>query len=182
MFAKRFFYVCAGLFLLGIELLVGGCAYTAPQPSPPYQRMRTFEVSEYEPYAAKGTATISGQAFLKTQGGDVKYGAGETVILNPVTTYSKEWWSVSVERGRNMSEPDSRTASYSRTTTADGEGRFKFEGLPAGEFYVACSVTWQYVAGTRYAYRKTTGGMVGAQVTVGAGEHKDVILQLVRAY
>jgi hypothetical protein len=167
--------------LLGLVLVVGGCAYTAPAPSI-YQRAQTFNEAEYAPYAGEGTASISGQAFLKTRGGDVKYGAGETVVLHPVTAYSKEWWTASIESGRKMSEADARASATMRTVTADGEGRFKFEKLPAGEYYIACSVSWQYVAGGRYAYSKTTGGMVGAQVKVGAGEHQDVILQLVRSY
>jgi hypothetical protein len=167
--------------MLGLTLFIGGCAYTAPAPSI-HRRVQTVNEAEYTPYMGEGTASISGQAFLKTRGGDVKYGAGEAVVLQPVTTYSKEWWTVSIESGKRMSEPDPRAAAATRSVTADGEGRFKFEKLPAGEYYIACSVSWQYVTGRRNAYRATTGGMVGAQVRVGPAEHRDVILKLVRAY
>lgn len=36
-----------------------------------------FTASDVEWSKASGTATVEGQAFLKTRGGDVKYGAGE---------------------------------------------------------------------------------------------------------
>lgn len=169
---------------VGLAIAISGCAYTAPRPTPTYQRMRSFDEAEYGPYAGKGTASISGQAFLKTRGGEVKYAAGEVVFMNPVTTYSKEWWTIAIQRGLPMSQADARVDAYARETTADGEGRFKFEGLQPGDYYVACSVSWEYVAGftAGYARRRTTGGMVGARVSVTSGEHRNVILEPVRVY
>lgn len=152
---------------------LAGC-YAAPRPSI-YNRMRSFDEAEYAAFSGNGTASISGQAFMKTRGGDVKYGAGETVTLNPVTTYSTEWWTVAVQRGVSMSEPDPRTSAYNRVATADGQGRFEFKGLPAGEYFVACSISWEY-AGYR-GYARRTGGTVGARVKVGPGEKTEVILQ-----
>ncbi|MDF0674341.1 MAG: hypothetical protein P0120_08370 [Nitrospira sp.] len=46
----------------------------------PQVEMKTpFSVNDFEPYKTKGQGKIYGQAFLKTRGGDVKIGAGDTV-------------------------------------------------------------------------------------------------------
>ena len=70
-------------------VLFCGCATMQPQRVP---RTAVFNEDEYATYAGDGTATITGQAFVKTRGGDVKFGAGNKVFLNPVTTYSTEWY------------------------------------------------------------------------------------------
>jgi len=44
---------------------------------------------ELRSYAGTGPCAIRGQAFLKTRGGDVKYGAGELVTLMPDTALSE---------------------------------------------------------------------------------------------
>jgi hypothetical protein len=155
-----------------IVLLLAGCAATGVK----HQRLQSFDESEYAPYSQKGTAVIEGQAFMRTAGGDVKYAAGSIVAMNPVTTYSREWWDTAVVKGQNMAEADSRANDYHWSTTADGEGRFSFENLPAGEYYIACGVSWKVSS-----YR-TSGGAIGAQVKVSDGEHVRVILQPVRTF
>jgi hypothetical protein len=119
--------------------------------------------SEYEGYDQSGTSTIVGQAFLKTRGGDVKYGAGNVVNLNPVTTYSQEWFEVNIVQGFPIEPPDQRVAKYHKTVVADGNGRFKFSEIPAGDYYITCTITWE--APSPYGPAQT-GGTAYSKVTV----------------
>jgi len=126
----------------------------------------SFIQSEYDPYGMPGTSEINGQAFLKTKGGDVKYGAGGTVYLTPVTTISTEFFIKYVLNGIPLKNIDTRSKKYSKSTTADGNGNFEFTNLAAGEYYIFCNIEWQYYSGKG---NKTTGGIAYAKVKVGEG-------------
>lgn len=150
-----------------VGFIVTGCAGSLANP---VARTAPYIEEEYAPYVGDGTATITGQAFLKTRGGDVKYGAGNTVVLNPVTAYSSEWFQKAVLEGKAMREPDPRTTAHTRTTTADGEGRFKFANIPSGEYYIACPISWQVGA------YSSSGGVAYAHISVQEGETVDVVV------
>lgn len=153
-------------YLLAVLPLLVAC-------NPSYQRQAKFDDGEYASFDRPGAGSLVGQAFLKTRGGDVKYGAANTVILNPVTSYSREWFEQHVLAGKNMSAPDERTGKYQRTTIADGQGGFAFEGLPAGDYYAVCHITWQYATG--YG-SNTAGGWAFAQVTVKEGQQTRAVV------
>ena len=160
------------LVLLPLLLaLTAGC-------SKPYQRSALFVESEYAAYDRPGTAKIAGQAFIRTRKGDVKYGAGEWVVLNPVTSYSKEWFDVAVLSGQKMSPVDARIGRYQQKTLADGEGHFKFLHVPAGHYYIVCPVFWVAEAalyeGIGYTWGE--GGVAYAMVAVGEGETAEVVV------
>lgn len=153
--------------LLAILAIAGTLAGCAQPPQPPYQRQAQFIESEYLSYAGKGTGRLSGQAFTKTRGGDVKFAAGNTIYLNPVTTYSKEWFANGIKANRNMSPPDERAREYRREAIADGNGNFEFSDLPAGDYYVATGIFWEVPSGQGL---QRTGSNVGEKVTIKDGE------------
>jgi len=155
-----------------LALAMFGCA--APKSNP---RHVSFIESEYAPYRAEGTGSVLGQAFMRTRSGDVKYGAGCTVTLNPVTSYSTEWFDRAVLNQEWIEDGDARAGAYARTTLADGEGRFRFDRLPAGEYFVVCPVVWEYVDATMQpAVVLPTGGMAYARATVRDGESVNVVV------
>jgi hypothetical protein len=158
-------------FLLLCGLLGVGCA--GPQP-----RLATFNESEFARYRGAGTSVISGQAFMKTRSGDVKYGAGNQVFLTPVTSYTNEGWERSIIKGEKLVPPDPRLQEFRRQTTADGEGRFTFESLPSGDYFVTCGIVWEVPI--PYSTMQT-GGIVGAQVHVDPGKQAKIVLQPVRS-
>ena len=82
-------------YLVLAIVLASGCGMKASELKP-YTRLASFDPGEYTQYKARGSCSVSGQAFLKTAGGAVKYGAGNTVALLPATTYSKEWYDHAV--------------------------------------------------------------------------------------
>jgi hypothetical protein len=134
-----------------------------------HQIVTPFNENEFLPYARFGTSTIQGQAFLKTRGGEVRYAAGNTVYLMPVTSYSREIYSF-----REMpSQVDERLYIFLRTTTADGSGNFEFKNIPAGEYYIECGIFWEYVG--RFGLGRT-GDNVKIQTKVGSNQVLKVVL------
>jgi hypothetical protein len=147
--------------------MLGGCAGSDLNP---IHRSVAFNEAEYIGSDAVGTGSVTGQAFLVTLGGTVKYGAGRTVCLDPVTSYSTQWFDNAVVASRAMKSGDERAGKYRRSTIADGEGRFKFKGLPAGDYYATCHITWFIDAITE------VGGTAHAKVTVVEGQNTEAVL------
>lgn len=160
-------YITNTFVILLAALVIVGCV-TTPQP-----RQAEFIESEFAPYGEIGSSTVTGQAFLKTRGGEVRFGAGSEVIMVPVTSYTTEIFQRSVLDGQRLQSPDSRYAAYRRTTTTDGNGNFEFRNAPAGEYYLSCVITWE-VPGP-YGLQ-TTGGTAHGRVKAGAGETVKVIV------
>lgn len=127
-----------------------------------------FDEQEFAPFAAEGTATIRGQAFLKTRGGEVRYGAGNTVSLIPVTSYAREVWQASLQGKVTVKDP--RWDKYVRTTVANGSGNFEFTKIPAGDYYIECPIFWEVLGGTR------TGAVIKKQIRVAEGEELKIVM------
>lgn len=128
--------------------LAGGCRDT----SKPIEALRhvAFDEAEYAPFENQGTGRITGQAFARTAGGDIRLASGLEVCLEPVTRYSAEWWDRSVIGREFLVACDSRLKRFQRSCVADAMGQFVFEALPAGEYYVHCEIRWRYVSGYVY--------------------------------
>ena len=139
----------------------------------PEPRTAVYSPAEYAPYARAGTGKITGQAFLKTVGGEVRYGAGNTVALHPATSLTNEWFTKVVVQGRDLVPGDLRANDYRRITTADAEGRFEFNNLPPGEYYVTCGITWGVPSDIGVL---PTGGIAYARATVRNGETTKVVV------
>ena len=172
----RINFVCALLSLAGCFY---GHGRTPPETRPVstepkvalYQRKEKYNEEEYAPYKKAGTGSISGQAFAKTNRGDVKYGAGNTVFLTPETKYSAEWYAYGVVLRNKFAEPGVPEAgAFTRETLGDGFGHFRFEELPAGDYYVFCEIKW------RVSMHEETGGYVYARVSLKDGEKKTVVV------
>lgn len=156
-----------------ISFLVTSCA-SMYQSQTLIPRMQ-FPENEYKSLSKSGTAIVRGQAFLKTRGGDVKLAAGNGIILNPYTSYSKEWYEKSYLTNRLMEKPDDRIYRYMLTTTADASGRFIFKNVPAGAYFVTTYVSWEAPTGYNGALQ-LQGAPVTKLILVGGGEEVDVIL------
>ncbi len=143
--------------------------------APPVLKIDTpFSEEELKIYSNKGSGKIHGQAFLKTRGGDVKYGAGNTIYLIPSTPYTDELMNkVMIRGGGLLHNMDQRLSSYIKTTIADGEGKFDFINLPKGDYYVGCQISWQYAR--KYGLA-TTGANIYEKVNLNDGQDLKVIL------
>lgn len=146
--------------------LVAGCVVTNMQ-----QVTAPFDPAQLIPYKGEGTASISGQAFLKTRGGDVKLAAGETVSLTPAIPFIKE---VRLLRDKGISPvyPDSvveQIRTCVRKAMVDAQGNFEFVNLPSGEYLLEVSIHWD-------TGRGSTGGLVHKYAKVDEGSHERVML------
>lgn len=127
---------------IAIAAFAAGCVtpprqLTTPQATPPQaaspEPTIPFDESALQPFAGKGTSTITGQAFLKTAGGEVRYGAGNDVSLIPVTPYTTERVKAFVAArdpilaGILAQFIDLRLHKYTRKVVADGSGNFEFQ-------------------------------------------------------
>lgn len=153
--------------IIALATLFAGCV------TPPHQMATPFDESALQRFAGNGTSTVTGQAFLKTQGGDVKFGAGDTVSLMPVTPYTTEAWRAA--RGGEQPQTDPRLQKYIRTAIADGNGNFEFQNIPAGDYYIECPIFWA-VAGEYGPYQ--TGGVAYTQTHVDDGQTVKVVVTL----
>ena len=131
--------------------------------------MGPFPEGEYAALKKSGNAKITGQVFLKTRGGDVKYGAGEEVALVPKTSYTTEYHDAGMA-GYNVINVDARYKQSVSRTQADGSGHFAFSHVAPGNYYLQSKVTWIYGNNLK------TGGMITKEVIVNDGETLDIML------
>ncbi len=142
------------IFLLGralivsVMLIIVSCAGIEPSTTKPAIPRIPFPEDEYAKLPISGTGIVSGSAFLKV-GGDIKAAAGERVILNPVTSYSKQWYTVSYLGNSHLEPPDKKIDKYIRIKKADAQGRFTFKNVPPGEYYIITVVSWEAPVGSQ---------------------------------
>ena len=123
-----------------------------------------FPVAEYNRLARTGKGTIKGKIFVNTPSGGKAFGAGTRLYLNPVTSYSNQWYNDSYIGGNKMEKADSRLFNYLKFTAANANGAFAFYGVPAGSYYligtVECSTECGYdtAKSIRIATRVTVSG------------------------
>ena len=161
-------------FFISLTCLTALAGCVTQQVKPTVERI-PFPESEYTQLKKEGTSTIKGQAFLKTRGGDVKVAAGEEIQLNPVTSYSNQWYEENYFKQNPLSQGDPRQQVYIRKKIADGSGRFEFKNIPAGEYYVTAKVTWEAPTGYQGALQ-TQGGFISKKIKVTDREEIEVIL------
>jgi len=131
---------------------------------------------EAEYIHATGPNSIYGQAFLRRNDGVVVYAAGSDVTLIPYTPYAEERMrTIYGDRKTayfkvNFENDDPLYHQYMRKTVANGEGRFSFEGLANGTYYITTHVEWM-------AGDSRQGGALMERVSVGGGNKAEVILR-----
>ena len=99
-----------------------------------------FPSSEYYKLARMGKGTIKGTIYVNNLYDERVVGAGTRLYLNPVTSYSKQWYIESYLGGNRMEKADSRLFNYLRFTAADSQGKFAFYGVPSGSYYLIGTV------------------------------------------
>jgi len=99
-----------------------------------------FPVAEYNRYSGTGKGTIKGSIYVKNAYGEKVLGTGTRLYLNPVTSYSNQWYSESYVGGKKKEKADSRLFNYLKFTASDSNGTFAFYGVPSGSYYLIGTV------------------------------------------
>lgn len=131
-------FVARLVVLLGVLVVLAGCVGAA--------RTVRLDVA-FDPVEAArihetGRAKVSGEAFARLLNGKILRAVGSDVYLIPRTAYADAWFQgqfgpkKAAFRGVNFENRDPRYADHMRHTIASSGGRFTFEGVPNGEYYI----------------------------------------------
>ncbi|MEM8664166.1 MAG: hypothetical protein AAGF49_08610 [Pseudomonadota bacterium] len=153
---------------------LAACTTTATAPTP-----FTVPLSEGEllPFAQEGKRVISGEGFIRLRSSGTVRCSGAPVTLLPAVPMV----DAAMERWRTggkidpASLPIAHLGSAVRRTECSRSGRFKFERLPALDYWVTLPVTWQerrYRSGIAW----DRGGMLAARISVRKHSHKRVVV------
>ena len=127
-----------------------------------------FPESEYKSLSTTGSGTVKGKIYLKTAGGNIVYGKNTRLYLNPVTSYSTQWFNKSYLGGAKMSKVDPRLFNYLKFTTSDSNGNFEFLNVPSGSYYLIGVIK----CGTACGYDKVKSIRIAKKVSVFGNEVK----------
>jgi hypothetical protein len=121
-----------------------------------------FPTSEYARYSGVGKGTIKGSIYVKNSYGEKILGKGTRLYLNPVTSYSNQWYQQSYIGGAKMEKADSRLFNYLKFTAADVNGVYAFYGVPSGSYYLIGTVK----CGTECGYDTPKNIRIATRVSV----------------
>lgn len=131
--------------VLGVCVAVLLAACVDRQPT-----VAQFSVDEVAFIKKPGKGVVVGYAFLTKSTGVVVNAAGQVVRLIPATPFSRERFTQLYGKGKYVphsayprdDNPDPRYGEYSRTTKAEANGKFAFENVPPGEYFITTQVLW----------------------------------------
>ena len=163
-------------------VLASGCATPTPAPPPPSQITLPFNAGDVAWSRAPGTATVEGRVALPVAGGAPRTCAGGEAQLFPAGAYAAEMMRFvfgSDVRGfapqgasRYPANIAADFASTVRRIGCDAEGRFRFDGVPAGRWYVFSNVVFRVAGGEA----PPQGGALMQRVDVAEGARANVLL------
>lgn len=164
------------ILVVAAIVLATGCAATQVQLN------SRFDAVEAKKLMEKGGNTIVGSAFLRQRDGDLVTCSGFVVQLVPVTAYATEralaYFGTTVRAfapdegifNKNMPPRPADYDRYSKTTTCDVSGKFKFTDLADGSYFITTTITW--MAG-EYSRQ---GGTLLQRVYVDGNEPVEIVM------
>ena len=165
--------------VIGVAL-VGNFALKGWSAEPPRLEVAsTFDVAEAAYIHETGEGTVEGRVFVRLWSGEEVHCAGQTVKLVPQTALARErlghlYGETGLRRHvRNpvkLEKPDPQYWDYMREAPCDDQGRFRFEGVADGGYFVVGSVSWRGLHGHWQA------GSLMQAVEVRGGEAANLVL------
>ena len=157
----------AALLVAGI---VTGCVERKPATV-------AFSTEEAAFIKKTGTGVITGHAFRTKPSGVVVNAAGQVVRLVPSTAFAREHFANLYGKGKYVpysayprdDNVDPAYSEYTRTTKAEANGRFAFDKVAPGSYFLTTQVIW----GEETAFTRE-GGSVYDSVTLTGKETEPV--------
>ena len=178
--------------VIAAAVALAGCRST-PQTTP-VATAAAFDPAEAAYIKKTGAVSIHGHAFWRDDKGGTVNAAGEIVRLVPATRYARERFAVLYRGQRSLPtsqiprvDVDPQYAGYTRTTRAESTGRFEFDNVAPGVYFVTSQVNYRdkdaYVqlnAGSFHQRLRigNDGGAMFETVTVSGKEEKPIKLVL----
>jgi hypothetical protein len=136
--------------------------------------LRSQRIAEaYAPYRQPGASALSGNISLINDKGEEVVARNLSVRLMPATTFSRLEIENATKEGRMPLTDLDEKGVVIWTGRTDGQGNFQFEGLPEGEYFVLCHVSWIGEIDGKAA-EKTA--LVGGEIALGYAEHRRLVL------
>jgi len=104
-----------------------------------YVKRIPFPVHEYNELDIDGSGIVRGKIYV-SGGGENLYGARARLYLNPITSYSRQWYEEAYLNGKKIGKADPRLYKYMKFTTTDRKGNYAFYGVADGGYYIAVQV------------------------------------------
>lgn len=130
-----------------VALAVAGCQST---PGATLQAASSFDPAEAAYINKQGATKIEGHAFWRDDKGGTINAAGEIIRLVPATAYARARFAALYRGGRSIpasqieqGPTDAQYAAFTRTTRAESNGRFEFDNVAPGEYFVAAQVRYK---------------------------------------
>lgn len=104
-----------------------------------------FEAKAHAAFAAKGSASIEGEGFLRRPNAWLARCSGGIVYLVPDTPYFREWVQI-YRAGNSVENAETLHAGHKgavRKTQCNMQGKFTFENLPAAKWMLLTRVTYE---------------------------------------
>lgn len=140
------------LLTAGFAALAACASPTVPPISEGETPVR-FDPEEVAYFYETGPASIEGQAVMRREDGELQPCVGD-VTLGPGGAFSEqhmqETWGSTESANHNINAHEAIIVTpeleayfeVRRQTTCDAEGRFRFEGLADGDYFVTTSIMW----------------------------------------
>ncbi|CAA6814477.1 MAG: Unknown protein [uncultured Sulfurovum sp.] len=125
-----------------------------------------FPTGEYKYVKKRGSSTVSGTIYLENSHTSLKVkGQKIKLWLNPVTSYSRQWYYESYLGGYKLTKTDKRLYNYLKFTYSDNSGKFNFFGVPRGDYYLTGSIS----CGDECGFNKKKSIRLVREISVGPG-------------
>ena len=131
-----------------------------------------FPTEEYRTLSQSGSGTVKGAIYVSDAYGKKTFGKQTRLYLNPVTSYSRQWYQESYIGGYKMEKADKKLFNYLKFTTSNAQGKFAFYGVPSGSYYVIGMVK----CGSECGYDSPRNIRIAKEVTVSGSGVVDVDL------
>lgn len=125
-----------------------------------------FPVNEYKHIKKRGRHTVSGKIYLENSHTSLKINGKKIKLwLNPVTSYSRQWYEESYLGGYKLSKTDTRLYDYLKFTYSNNTGNFNFFGVPSGDYYLTGTISCSKECG----FNETKSIRLVKEISVGNG-------------